>query len=103
MRPRPPCPTCGQQGCTLHVRDPRWHHGRPSVERIRGPRLQALRYALFAEHPFCQRCHVNVSTIRDHIVPLAEGGADDRANTQALCKTCNDAKAIDEAQRGRRR
>jgi 5-methylcytosine-specific restriction enzyme A len=46
---------------------------------------------------------VRVATIRDHIVPLAEGGADDRANTQALCKSCNDAKAIAESLRGRRR
>ena len=29
----------------------------------------------------------------DHIVPLARGGANERANLQALCRACNRAKA----------
>lgn len=29
----------------------------------------------------------------DHIVPLSKGGEDSFQNTQALCKTCNAAKA----------
>ena len=29
----------------------------------------------------------------DHIVPLSKGGEDSFENTQALCRTCNEAKA----------
>ena len=100
MHPGYPCATCGQQGCTVHRRSA-WTHAQP-VSRIAGRKLQALRLALFAEHPFCQRCHHQVATIRDHIVPLAEGGADTRENTQALCEPCNTHKAISESVRGRK-
>jgi 5-methylcytosine-specific restriction protein A len=49
------------------------------------------------------RCHVEVATVRDHVVPLAEGGLDAEVNTQALCQTCSDAKTQDEARRGMQR
>jgi 5-methylcytosine-specific restriction protein A len=43
---------------------------------------------------------VQVATIRDHIVPLAEGGLDAESNIQALCQACSDAKTETEARRG---
>ena len=44
-----------------------------------------------------------MATIRDHIVPLAEGGRDTDDNTQALCEACSDTKTAAESQRGMRR
>jgi 5-methylcytosine-specific restriction endonuclease McrA len=42
------------------------------------------------------------STIRDHVINLAEGGQDTEDNVQALCQACSDAKTQREAERGRR-
>lgn len=92
------CGTCGQPGCTVHRRVA-WQPAQP-VTRIRGRRLQRLRYDLFRDHPFCALCHTTVATIRDHIVPLAEGGQDIEANVQALCQACSDIKSAAEAKRG---
>jgi 5-methylcytosine-specific restriction enzyme A len=68
-----------------------------------------VRAALFAEQPLCVLCLamtpevISIATIRDHIIPLAEGGADDETNTQGLCEACSDAKSNREATRGRQR
>ena len=40
------------------------------------------------------------ATIRDHIIPLAEGGPDTDENTQPLCQACSDRKTASESQRG---
>lgn len=64
-----------------------------------------MREALFARQPLCEMCSrlglVALATIRDHRVPLAEGGADDETNEQALCDPCHDAKSLAERLRGR--
>jgi 5-methylcytosine-specific restriction protein A len=74
---------------------------------MRGRALQRARARLFDESPLCVQCQadgrVSVAVIRDHIVPLAEGGTDDRANVQALCQACSDLKTQREAKRGMRR
>ena len=44
-----------------------------------------------------------MKTIRDHIVPLMEGGTDVPENIQPLCQACSDRKTQAEAQRGRGR
>lgn len=80
---------------------------RPSTPRTRGRKLQQMRARLFARQPWCVAClrwgrHTR-PTIRDHIIPLTEGGADDESNEQALCKPCNDRKAHEESARGVRR
>jgi 5-methylcytosine-specific restriction protein A len=98
MAPPRACATCGQPGCQQHRR-PAWGHAQP-VARVRGRRLQRLRHQLFRGQPFCARCHVEVATVRDHVVPLAEGGLDAESNVQALCQTCSDAKTAAESKRG---
>lgn len=64
-----------------------------------------MRADLFTRQPICQECkrhgRVTIATQRDHIVPLAEGGADDSSNEQALCDPCHEAKSLAEALRGR--
>jgi 5-methylcytosine-specific restriction protein A len=74
---------------------------------MRGRALQQRRARLFAREPWCGLCLVQgrrtVATVRDHVIPLAEGGADVETNVQGLCQTCSDAKTRGEAQRGRQR
>jgi len=81
---------------------PAW--ARTSSARIRGYTLQQLRRRLFDEQPLCVSClelgRTEPATIRDHIVPLAEGGLDLEANTQALCAACHDRKSALETKRG---
>ncbi|MCL4695495.1 MAG: HNH endonuclease, partial [Burkholderiaceae bacterium] len=77
---------------------------RPEVQRMTGRRLQAARAALFRERPFCYRCQCVVfpdTAVRDHIKPLAEGGADAPENTALMCHECHDAKSLAERLRAR--
>lgn len=100
-----PCPTCRTIGCTIHRRTA-WTQQTPTP-RMRGRALQLARYSLFQEQPWCVTCLAKglktVATIRDHIIPLAEGGADNYVNTQGLCQSCSDSKTATESQRGRAR
>jgi 5-methylcytosine-specific restriction protein A len=80
---------------------------RPPPARIRGRALQRLRGDLFARSPWCVVCLTHGrqirATIRDHVIPLAEGGRDDATNEQALCARCSDVKTQAESARGVRR
>jgi 5-methylcytosine-specific restriction protein A len=66
-----------------------------------------MRARLFQRQPLCVTClqqgYTTVATIRDHVIPLAEGGRDDETNEQALCQRCSDVKTQQEAFRGRQR
>jgi 5-methylcytosine-specific restriction protein A len=102
----PRCPALVTRGhCPVHAR-PAWSRTQP-VPRIRGRKLQAIRQRLFQAHPLCVLCsadgRVTLATIRDHVIPLAEGGRDDATNEQAICQTCSDAKTAQESKRGRAR
>lgn len=108
LRPCPGSPTCpyfkGQ--CPVHQPRQAWqsNHG---VERVRGRKLQRLREQLFAQEPFCRLCTAKglaiPATIRDHIIPIAEGGTDDASNIQPLCEACSRGKTQAESLRGRLR
>jgi 5-methylcytosine-specific restriction protein A len=104
----PTCPNLSGR-CDTHTRPTQfgWNVAHDnSATRIRGRQLQTLRRELFAREPLCRLCTVSgrttLATIRDHIVPLAEGGTDDMSNIQPLCAACSDAKTQAEAQRGKR-
>lgn len=66
-----------------------------------------MRADLFSRNPLCVECHqhgrVTLATQRDHIIPLAEGGADTDDNVQGLCDDCHHAKSKAESARGVRR
>jgi 5-methylcytosine-specific restriction protein A len=66
-----------------------------------------MRAELFARAPLCAMCEaagrVTLATQRDHIKPLAEGGADDQSNEQGLCVPCHEAKSLKERIRGQMR
>jgi 5-methylcytosine-specific restriction protein A len=83
-----------------------WQHAAP-VKRITGWKLQKMRRALFQAEPLCVECkaagRVALATIRDHVIPLAEGGLDEAENTQGLCEACHEIKSQAEAMRGRAR
>jgi 5-methylcytosine-specific restriction protein A len=80
---------------------------RQAPARIRGRTLQTLRRLLFSREPLCRLCaaagRTTIATVRDHIVPLAEGGQDSDDNIQPICDDCNKAKTHAESMRGRRR
>jgi 5-methylcytosine-specific restriction enzyme A len=95
-----------QTRCAQHQQpgNPGWQTRRGNEHtRIRGRTLKRLRERLFTDEPFCRLCKVRLAEIRDHIVPLAEGGSEDLENTQPLCRLCSDAKTQAEARRGRER
>lgn len=101
---RPGCPILVPSGyCEAHARTP-WAQAYP-VTRTRGRALQRLRADLFDRYPLCVLClqqgRHRPSVIRDHIVPLFEGGQDTETNVQALCQECSDAKTIRESTRAR--
>lgn len=112
---KPGCPGYATAGayCAQHARPAdskgyRWDTDRRTdvAPRLRGRALQTARAQLFAREPLCRVCaaagRVAEATIRDHIMPLAEGGQETEQNTQPLCQVCSDAKTQREAARGRR-
>jgi 5-methylcytosine-specific restriction protein A len=94
----------GSGRCELHPR-PVWVKKPDAVKRITGRRLQRLRDELFARDPLCAECRrrgrVALARIRDHIIPLFEGGTEDDGNVQGLCFDCNDEKSLAESLRAR--
>jgi 5-methylcytosine-specific restriction protein A len=93
-------------------RPPGWREPKPwqrparhQDKRKRGRAGQRDRKQVLDEEPFCRLCLERglyvASDVVDHIVNLAAGGSDDRANKQGLCDPCHDAKTREEARRGR--
>lgn len=74
-------------------------------KRIRGRAGQKLRRLILSEEPLCRICktegRISATEIADHIIPLAQGGSNDRSNFQGLCGECHDAKSTREAAEGR--
>jgi 5-methylcytosine-specific restriction protein A len=52
---------------------------------------------VLAEEPFCRLCLAEGLRVRadevDHIVPLSQGGGNERSNLQALCRPHHRAKS----------
>lgn len=92
--------------CGRHQPAHGWDAPRPYKRRA-GRWLQQQREQLFREQPLCRMCEaagrVTLATVRDHIVPLAEGGQDVPENTQGLCAACSDEKSRGERLRGSQR
>ena len=97
----------GSGYCVKHSHLKSNFSNRANPKRITGRKLQELRAQLFRREPLCRECNkhglITIATIRDHIIPLAEGGQDVDENIQPLCKTCSDAKTGKESARGRGR
>lgn len=65
-------------------------------KRLRGRPGQRLRQQVKSEEPLCRECTakglVAATEEVDHIIPLADGGTNDRENMQGLCGACHRAK-----------
>lgn len=94
---------CRQPGCRARV--PRGYcaahspeRGRPSsTARGYGRRWEKLRRMILDETPMCQAEGCNrIATQVDHILPLREGGTDERTNLQSLCHKCHSRKTAKE-------
>jgi 5-methylcytosine-specific restriction protein A len=109
---------CATPGCPVIIDRGRGHcalHTAPASRgwanddaRIRGRALQVKRKRLFELEPLCRHCmeladRVEPAVIRDHIIPLAEGGTEDDTNIQPLCQACSDRKTAEESKRGMKR
>jgi 5-methylcytosine-specific restriction protein A len=80
-----------------------------SVNRMRGSAWKALRVQVLGDEPYCRKCiadglaEPNRSDICDHIIPLAEGGTNERDNLAGLCHTCHNEKTLAESARSQGR
>jgi len=60
---------------------------------------------LWAKEHHCRECKrllLPGEMIRDHIIPMSEGGTDEESNIQPLCKKCNNKKTQAESIRARK-
>jgi 5-methylcytosine-specific restriction protein A len=101
----PGCPALTDGGrCELHKRKA-WEGNKQELRVLKGRTLQGARDRLFNESPLCAEClkvgRDTAATIRDHVIPLAQGGRDTDDNTQSLCKDCHNKKTQQEARQGR--
>lgn len=103
---RRPCRTvgCGHlQPCPVH-RERAWvRPSRAAAVRTRGATWQRLVAEVIADEPVCYLCGARASETADHVVPLAEGGTNDRSNLRGACRRCNRSKAARESAIARRR
>lgn len=93
-------------------------HARPApgtfADRSRGSRHERgygsdwdkrRKRILTRDKGLCQPCLqqgvVAPATQVDHLVPKAQGGTDEDANLQAICRACHQAKTAREARQGR--
>lgn len=111
--PNKPKRPCSFPGCPCLTKDGRcekhkikaWQGNNEALRTVKGRTLQKARDRLFDEQPLCVEClemgRDMPATIRDHIIPLAEGGQDVAENTQGLCEDCHKRKVEEEKKRGR--
>lgn len=112
---------CSAPGCGVLVRDGssrceahkvvagRWADAHRGSRHERGYDAAWVRRRariLKRDAGICQHCKrehgfVHAGTEVDHIVPKAEGGSDDDANLQTICRDAHRAKTAAEAARGR--
>jgi len=97
----PGCPRYAEVGayCRAHAR---WHERARGSAARRGydARWRKVREMVLREQPLCAdpfgihaaRGEVVLATEVDHIVPLAQGGTNERSNLQPLCKSCHARK-----------
>jgi len=99
------CRVCHRIGCTVHERRP--FDRNSDDKRLSSGKTETARRKLFKRSPWCVLClrdnRFTIATIRDHIVPLSEGGTDTDDNTQALCVACHDQKSARENVHGKAR
>ncbi|WP_083440374.1 HNH endonuclease [Aquincola tertiaricarbonis] len=72
-------------------------------QRTRGRRWTEIRERILRRDPLCVPCQakgvVQASEQVDHRIPLEQGGTDDDANLQGICKACHVEKTAGEQRR----
>jgi 5-methylcytosine-specific restriction enzyme A len=106
--PRAPkiCPAAGctnTQPCNEHTPTP-WATSTRRARTLSGSAQQKrARHILMQHDAICHACGNGGADEVDHVIPLAEGGADDESNLRPIhSRPCHAAKSAREAQRGRR-
>lgn len=79
---------------------------RPSAfaaQRLRGRAWMALRHQVMSEETSCAICADwgQADDVVDHIVPLSQGGTDDRMNLHRVHRRCHAMKTGRESRRAR--
>lgn len=82
-----------------------------NIPRIRGSTLQTMRKKIFKKQKgICQCCsrvllfeHSEDGFELDHIIPLSEGGDNNKTNFQILCLECHRQKTAEEIRRYHKR
>jgi 5-methylcytosine-specific restriction protein A len=98
---------CSEPGCLALVHDGgsrcpddrsrigKWRKGKIGTNRTGTAAHKARRERILKRDPWCMLklpgCQ-SVSTVCDHIIPLAAGGADEDWNCQGVCQNCSDKK-----------
>ncbi len=64
----------------------------PDVKRRYGRAWKRIRDSYVKTHPFCEECYekgilVPVAEVH-HVIPLADGGTNERSNLRSLCRAC---------------
>lgn len=98
--PDGPCPNL--QPCPTHERRP-WEGSTRRERTISGSRQQARARAVMSMHQgICHVCARPGSDQVDHVIPLAEGGADTMENLRPIhAQPCHRDKTAAEARRAR--
>jgi 5-methylcytosine-specific restriction endonuclease McrA len=98
----PHCPN--QQPCPNPDHTPRpWAGSKRSTRTLSGSAQQRRAARVMREHErTCHVCGKPMADEVDHVVPLAEGGADDETNLRPIHSIpCHQAKTLAEARRAR--
>jgi len=105
-RPPKPCANPGcpnvthERFCPDHAKQEQRRYdrqrGSPS-KRGYGARHRRWRALILERDPWCKACGREPSTVADHIVPIARGGARfDLNNGQGMCEPCHNRKTAKE-------
>jgi len=97
----PRCPGMVVRGgyCSKHARliGASFDRDRGSAKtRGYGAEWRTIRRNVLAEVTSCQACGNAPATCVDHIIPLSEGGTNERDNLRALCQSCHSRKTAKE-------
>jgi 5-methylcytosine-specific restriction protein A len=99
-------PGCPQlQPCPLHARKP-WQRDAPRSTLSGSRQQKRARFVLLRDDGRCHVCGDYGADEADHVIPVAEGGADDVSNMAAIhggSDSCHSRKTAAEAERARRR
>lgn len=77
---------------TVGGRCPKHARRASASRRGYGREWKRIRDQVLADEPKCVACNAAPATQVDHVLPLADGGTNERDNLQPLCVRCHSAK-----------